>query len=198
MQRLRLVHTLLLALALYTLPIVCCGATLSAPVNGAPVPLPEGQVLCDDANGGWVPDPSRTKIRPPSDPAQIGKATSIRVASSTAACATSKDADVLVVTGPIPAVDRRTVDLWIDEGHLDLRGTNLDGSRLEWEMKEEHGSGTCVASATTADNRVARIRSARNYQRIPRPLRCEFCLQVRQTGVLYTTIMGGPSLKIHC
>ncbi len=128
MQRFCLVHVVLLALAVHTLPTVCLASTLSAPVGGAAILLPDAQVLCGDVNGGWIADPSGAKIRPPLDAAQIGKATSARVASSTAACAASKDADVLVVTGPIPVVDRRSVDLWMDEGHLDLRGTNLDGS----------------------------------------------------------------------
>lgn len=60
----------------------------------------------------------------------------------------SKDTDVFVASGPIPVVDRRSVDLWIDEGHLDLRGTNLEGSRLEWEVKGEHGSDICIAPST--------------------------------------------------
>jgi hypothetical protein len=143
------IHVLTLALALLSMPKLGLCATLSAPVNGSLIPLPDGQVLCGDATGGWIPDPSGTKIRPPLDATLIGKATSIRVASSAAACAASKDADVFVVSGPIPAIDRRTVDLWIDEGHLDVRGSNLDGSRLEWEIKGEHGSDVCVASSTT-------------------------------------------------
>jgi len=137
------------ALALMSVPMLCVGATLSAPINGSFIPLPDGQVLCGEASGGWVPDPSGTKIRPPLDATQIGKATSIKVASSAAACAAGKDADVLVVSGPIPAIDRHTVDLWADEGHLDLHGTNLDGSRLEWDFKGERGSDTCVASSTS-------------------------------------------------
>ena len=146
MHRLHLIYCVLSALVIISLPWHCLGATLAAPVNGAPIPIPDGQIVCGEVNGGWIPDPGGTKIRPPLDAAQIGKATSVHVASALAACATSKDADVLVVTGPIPAVDRRAVDLWIDEGHLDLRGTNLDNSRLEWEIKGEHGSDTCVAT----------------------------------------------------
>src|SRR5664279_2200558 len=146
MHRFYSIRDLLLALALLVMPKLCFGATLSAPVGGTPIPLPNGQVLCGDTGGGWLADPTGTKIRPPIDAAQIGKATSVRVASSTAACAASKDSDTFVASGPIPTIDRRTVDLWIDEGHLDLRGTNLDGSRLEWGLKGEHGSDTCVAS----------------------------------------------------
>src|SRR5664280_2927732 len=133
MHRLYSIHSLLVALGLFSISTHCFGATLSAPVGGAPIPLPSGQVLCGDAGGGWLADPTGTKIRPPIDAAQIGKATSVRVASSTAACAASKDSDTFVASGPIPTIDRRTVDLWIDEGHLDLRGTNLEGTRLRWE-----------------------------------------------------------------
>jgi len=137
------------ALALMCISMLCFGATLSAPVNGSFISLPDGHVLCGEASGGWIPDSSGARLHPPFDAAQIGKATSIKVASSATACATGKDSDVLVVSGPIPAIDRRTVDLWADEGHLDLRGTNLDGSRLEWDLKGEHGSDTCIASSTS-------------------------------------------------
>ena len=147
MHRFHCIHGLLLTLALVSVKTICFGAILAAPFGGAPIPLPEGQVLCGDPGGGWVPDPRGTKIRPPLDAGQIGKGTSVRVASSPAACATSRDTDTFIVTGPSPMIDRRTVDLWIDEGHLDLRGTNLDGSRLEWEMKGEHGNDTCVATS---------------------------------------------------
>lgn len=148
MHRLHLVHSFLLALVLVSMSKLCFGVTLSAPVGGALIPLPDGQVLCGDTSGSWIPDPRGTKIRPPLDVAQIGKSTSVRVASSTAACVVSKDTDVFVASGPIPVVDRRSVDLWIDEGHLDLRGTNLEGSRLEWEVKGEHGSDICIAPST--------------------------------------------------
>ena len=154
MHRLYSIHALLLALVAFAMPMHCFGATMSAPIGGALIPLPDGQVLCGDANGGWIPDPGGTKIRPPLDAAQIGKTTSVHVASSTAACANSKDADVLVVSGLIPIIDRRTVDLWIDEGHLDVRGTNLDGSRLEWEAQGEHGSDVCVASSTSGGQQM--------------------------------------------
>ena len=138
---------LVMALVLVATSRLGFGATLSAPVGGAPVPLSDGHVLCGDTNGGWVRDQSGGKIRPPVDYGQIGKGTSVRVAPSAAACASSKDVDLLVASGPIPVIDRRAVELWIDEGHLDVRGTNLEGSRLEWEVKGEHGSAVCVAAS---------------------------------------------------
>src|SRR5512142_1590879 len=122
-------------------------ATLASPYGGASFSLPDGQVVCGDLLGGWTVDARGTKLRPPQDPSLVGKSTPIRVASSFAACSTSKDTDTLVVTGPIPQVDQRTADLWLDELHLDVRGTNLDGSRLEWEVEGEHGSDRCVAAA---------------------------------------------------
>ncbi len=145
MYRYRLFHQLVLVLALFSMQRLCFAAVLSAPVGGAPIPLPDGQVLCGETGGGWIPDPAGTKLRPPLDTALIGKATSVRISQLHAACASSKDADTFIVTGPTPVIDRRTVDLWIDEGHLDLRGTNLEGSKLEWEIKGEHGSDICGA-----------------------------------------------------
>lgn len=128
----------------------CLGATLSAPAGGAAIPLPQGQMLCDDVGGGWVAESSGTMVRPPSDVGQIGRTTQIRVAPSLAACTKSKDAVALVVSGPIPAVDRRSIDLWVDEGRLECRGTGIDGSRLEWDSKGEHGGDVCVAPSTAS------------------------------------------------
>ena len=141
----QLSYGLFLALAAVVISDPGFAATLSAPPGGAAIPLHEGQVLCGDPGGGWQADPSGTSLRPPTDPAQIGKTTQARVAASIAACPMSKDFVTLGVSGPIPVVDRHSVDLWIDEGRIELRGTNLDGTRLDWETKGEHGSNVCVA-----------------------------------------------------
>ena len=140
---------LLLAWALLLKSTWCLAMTLSAPVGGAPIALPQGQFVCADGTGTWLPDASGRRLRPPVDPAQIGKASQVRVASSAAACATSKDSIQFIATGPVPVVDRKSVDLWVDEGRVELRGTGLDGSRLEWETKSEHGSDTCAAPTAT-------------------------------------------------
>jgi hypothetical protein len=92
-------------------------------------------------------DARGAKLRPPQDASLIGKSTTIRVASSFANCSASKDTYTLVVTGPIPQAEPRNADLWLDEGHLDVRGTNLDGSRLDWDADAEHGSDRCIAAA---------------------------------------------------
>lgn len=136
---------LCLPLALVCLPVTALAAILAAPAAGGSFTLPDGQVLCGELPGGWTVDARGTKLRPPQDPSLIGKSNTIRVAPSFAACSASKDTDTLVVTGPIPQVEQRTTDLWLDEDHLDVRGTNLDGSRLEWEAEGEHGSDKCLA-----------------------------------------------------
>jgi hypothetical protein len=124
----------------------CYAATLYAPVGGTAVSLPEGRVLCGVIGGGWQTEPNAISFRPPADTGQIGKVTQVRVASSVTACTTSKDSIALVVTGPFPLVERHSIDLWLDEGRLELHGTNLDGTRLDWETKDERGSDVCVAS----------------------------------------------------
>ena len=146
MPRLHFFHRLLPALFTLVTPVCCWGAVVSAPIGGAPVAVPDGQVLCGEITNGWVPDPGGAKIRPPSDPGQIGKSMTARIAPSERACAATKNSATFVATAPQPVVDRRTIDLWIDEGHLDLHGTNIEGSRLEWETKTEHGSDVCVAA----------------------------------------------------
>lgn len=127
---------------------ICLASVLSAPVNGSPITLPDNLVNCTDAKGTWIPDASGKKMRPPLDSNEIGKVTTVRVASSPAGCASSKETLQLVVSGPIPLIDRKSVDLWLDEGRVEVRGTGLDGSRLEWETKSEHGSDVCAAPTT--------------------------------------------------
>ena len=124
---------------------VCLGTVLSAPASGSPITLPDNQVACVDATGTWIPDASGKRMRPPLDPNQIGKVTTLRVAPTPAGCAASKESLQLVVSGPIPLIDRKSVDLWLDEGRVEVHGTGLDGSRLEWETKSEHGSDVCAA-----------------------------------------------------
>ena len=145
MNSFRPVFALMLALCIELLPTVAFAMALAAPVGGAAISLPSGHVLCGDVPGGWALEGGGTRIRPPADATQIGKSIMARAAASQSGCAASKDSDTFAATGPLPTVDRRTVDLWIDEGHLDLRGTNLEGSRVEWDSKSEHGSDICNA-----------------------------------------------------
>ena len=124
MPRRLLAFRLLLTLTLLSLHAYCLGAVLSAPVGGAPIALPSGQLPCGDIAGGWQVDSSGQNIRPPGDLSQIGKSITVRIALTLAACPASKDTITFVATGPVPIIDRRSVDLWLDEGHLDVRGSN--------------------------------------------------------------------------
>ena len=144
MSRFNPVYVLVLVACLCGCPFSAAAAVLAAPVGGAAISLPPGHVLCD-VPGSWTPEAAGTRIRPPLDATQIGKSVTVRVAPLPSGCAASKDTDTFAATGPLPVADRRTVDLWIDEGHLDLRGTSLEGSRIEWEAKGEHGSDVCNA-----------------------------------------------------
>ncbi len=125
-------------------PSLALGATLTAPAGGASFLLPDGRVVCGELLGGWTVDARGTRLRPPQDSALVGRSTIVRVAPNFAGCSNTKDTDTLVVTGPIPQVDQRTADLWLDEAHLDVRGTNLDGTHLEWEANGERGSDRCI------------------------------------------------------
>jgi len=144
MTRFKPVIAIKLLVCVLAFPSWCLAAALAAPIGGASITLPPGHVLCE-VPGNWSPESAGTRVRPPTDATQIGKTVTVRVAATLSACAASKDTDTLTATGPTPIVDRRTVDLWIDEGHLDWRGTNLDGSRIEWDSKNEHGSDVCNA-----------------------------------------------------
>jgi len=92
---------------------------------------------------------------------------SVRVAASLSGCASSKDSDTFAVTGPLPAVDRRTVDLWVDEGHLDLRGSNLDGTRVEWDSKGDHGTDVCNAPVAIGAQQLCSYSVSRKFPADP-------------------------------
>ena len=149
MVQIHRVYCLLVSLAILPVSKVSLAATLFAPVGGAPIAVPDGQVLCGDPGGGWQADAGGTSLRAPTDGAHVGKTMQVRIAPAIASCATSKDSIIVGVSGPIPVVDRHSVDLWVDEGRVELRGSNLDGTRLEWETKGEHGSDVCIAPTTT-------------------------------------------------
>ena len=80
MPRRLLAFRLLLTLTLLSLHAYCLGAVLSAPVGGAPIALPSGQLPCGDIAGGWQVDLSGQNIRPPGDLSQIGKSITVRIA----------------------------------------------------------------------------------------------------------------------
>lgn len=142
-QRLLFVAILLAALFSQRLALA---ETLAAPVGGAAVPLPNGRLACGAPGGGWQVEDNGKRIKPPTEPALIGKSTSLRLAGPTGICTATKLTLDLVATGPLPQIDRRSIDLWLDEGHLDLKGTALDGALLEWQGKAENGSDRCVAT----------------------------------------------------
>jgi hypothetical protein len=122
-------------------------AAMQAPVGGAPVAIPGGKVVCGSIAGEWTVESSRTRIRPPKNPSQVGRSTEVVVAANLGACTSSKDKLTLGVTGPLPQVDRRSVELMVDEGRLDLRGTDLEATELFWQARGQNGSDSCVSGA---------------------------------------------------
>jgi hypothetical protein len=141
---LRFIIGLLVSACIQCIASTALAADIAAPVGGAPLLVPEGRVVCGDPGDGWQVEGRNNSLRPPADAALIGKTTTIRVATTSPGCLTTKETLSLQVTGPQPGVDRRSVDLWVDEGRVELRGTNLEGSRLEWETKGERGSDVCT------------------------------------------------------
>ena len=144
MFRIRLLVSLALTVALLMCTSRSSALSLAAPAGGAAIALPDGKVACTAAGGGWQVAPNGTTAVPPTDPAQVGKTYVLRIAASGAACSQSRETLALLVAAASPIVDRRSIDLWVDEGRLELRGANLDGTRIEWSTKDEHGSDACL------------------------------------------------------
>ncbi|MGC4066673.1 MAG: hypothetical protein QM784_18965 [Polyangiaceae bacterium] len=143
----RFIVGLLVCTWIQTVTTSAIAADIAAPIGGSPVLVPEGRVVCGDPGDGWQLEGRNNSLRPPTDPALVGKTTTIRVATTLPGCLTTKETLTIQVTGPQPVVDRRSIDLWVDEGRIELRGTNLEGTRLEWEAKGERGSDTCTTPA---------------------------------------------------
>lgn len=133
-------------LAAVLVQAVALAETIAAPIGGTAVPLPNGRLACGAPGGGWQLEDGGRRVKPPTDLSLIGRSTSLRLAGPTGICAATKLTLELVATGPLPVVDRRSIDFWLDEGHLDLKGTALEGALLEWQNKAESGSDRCVAA----------------------------------------------------
>jgi hypothetical protein len=132
------------------------------PALAAPAPLvvhlPEGAratavidggVICGSAGDGWSIEPDLRSVRPPGEGAAGSRTLALRIASGREACSASKDALLLVATGPIPEIDPAGTALFLDEGRIEVRGQRLKGLVLAWRAGERSGVETCIEPSVT-------------------------------------------------
>lgn len=139
--------------------------TLQAPAGGRPIAVATGneaRVVCPPPGGaglnGWTIERDGHALRPP--PAAedtVGRRTVVRVAASTAACATAGTPVTLIAVGPLPALDAAASTIWVDEGRFELHGKRIDGVRVRWRAAGRRGEDVCetkgAASCTLATGR---------------------------------------------
>jgi hypothetical protein len=139
------------------------GATFAGPVGGAAIILPGGRIGCGITGTGWQLDSTRGSVVPPKDLTQVGATAQVRVAASAADCATTKDVLTFIAYGRLPVIDARTVELWVDEGRVELHGSGLDGVRLEWETKGNKGSDVCLAPTTSGSQQTCSFLVSKSF-----------------------------------
>ncbi len=172
------------ALLLVTLASPVQAATpMGLTVGSVGIALPNALVACGDPGGGWVLESNGTRIRPPSDVASIGTVVTIHLAKSSAECGKVADSLTLTVIGKTPQIDRKSVELDIDQGRAELSGVGLDGVKLWWRSSSEAGHDICVAPAAVGNQQHCSFATSRALPADPARF------------VLYLLPAGAPSVS---
>ena len=121
--------------------------TLQAAVGSKPFMLGDARVACAAPGGGWTIEPASQAhaLRAPTSNDAIGKAVSLTVASSLALCATDASTLELVATARPPSIDASGVQLLLDQGKLEVRGSRLAGAAVAWRSNTASGVDVCEA-----------------------------------------------------
>jgi len=121
--------------------------TWEVPLGARAVSLGEGRVACKDPplEAGWTTDADGRTLRPPPTDGE-GKLVTVKVAPTTAGCATSTASLMVTATGLRPTVDTLTVD--VDGGRILAQGHKLRGAVLRWTAGARNGSDVCVSPET--------------------------------------------------
>ena len=128
---------------------------LQAPVGARAFSLGSGRVACEAPQGGWALESAGRSVRPPATSQAIGLAVDLKVGASREACRTSPSTVRLVSTAHLPRIDRKSVELFLDEGRLEMRGSELQGSFVSWPSPKGLERDSCGAIAR--GGRVARV-----------------------------------------
>lgn len=143
------------------------GSFIGLTIGSPAVPLPNGLSVCGEISAGWGLEANGTRIRPPTDYNAVGASITVTLGKTSAECAKSSDTQTFVAIGKLPQVDRRNIELDIDEGRAELFGTAIDGARLWWHSATESGQDTCVAPATVANQQQCSFATSRTLPADP-------------------------------
>ena len=149
-----------LAAAMMALLLLSSGVaraeTVQAPVGGKAVTLRDGLLACPGTATDWAIDQDGHAVRPPTTEDAIGKSVDLKVAANATACGSSPSTITLVVTGRWPTIDAAGSSLFVDDARVDLRGRNLRGAILHWQLGDRSGEDRCVLpQADAAGERCA-------------------------------------------
>jgi hypothetical protein len=156
---------------------------LGLTVGSVAVPLPNGFVACGDPGNGWVLEANGTKLRPPSDPTSVGSTLRLTLAKSTADCSKSSEALTVTALGKLPVVERKSVEIDVDQGRVEVYGAGLDGSALWWRSAAETGHDVCIAPATQGNQQHCSFNVSRSLGADP----AKFVLYLLPPGALSAT-----------
>src|SRR5580658_201621 len=106
--------------------------TLQAPVGGKAVSIGEGRVVCPGAASDWAVEPDGHTVRPPVADDAVGRATEVKVAPGSGACATQATPLTLVATGRFPTIDPAASVLFVDDARVEVHGRGLRGVIVRW------------------------------------------------------------------
>ncbi len=111
---------------------------------GAKVVMLPGVVICSTEPSDWTLVKGANTLLSPASPSAIGSTTVAMMAASSEACAGHAWAQALIVTSSWPVFDPTGTVAWVDEGRLDVRGSNLRGVTVNWQQGTRTGSDVCL------------------------------------------------------
>ncbi len=130
---------------------------LQVPAKAEFATLPQGRVLCGAVPEGFLVDANRRRFRPKQDTA-VGHTVNASLAQHTGACATeAREPATLIVVGDAPTIDPGSVNLVLDAGRLELRGSNLENTRIGWAENNRVGSDVCIGVTKDKDQDACAI-----------------------------------------
>ena len=119
--------------------------TVQAAIGSKALSLSDGRVVCAPPGGGWSVEPASQghALRPPFSADAIGKAVTVKVARTLAACSNETSELDLVATAHAPSVEPGGVILQPDQQKVEVRGHRLAGVAIAWRNNTASGVDVC-------------------------------------------------------
>jgi hypothetical protein len=136
---------LAVALCLLFAHAIALAETIQVPEGGKAIPLGNNRVLCTASPDGWTASGDRKSVRPPEAASVSNRAVEVEVAADPQGCANAKSALTLIAIAHPPEIDPASVIFFADEGHMELKGTNLEQIQIVWQAAKHGGQETCLA-----------------------------------------------------